>query len=682
MRQFAATLILSLSAAMVGAAETNADDAIEEVIVYGTSVTDARASIGSVTTIDGDSIEVTRANHVNEVMVRIPGVWISRGSGQEHLTAIRSAVLTGAGACGGFLYLENGVPIRPTGFCNVNNLFEVNTEQADAIEVIRGPASAAFGGNALHGVVNTISTESRPGMRAGVEFGSESHGRARVAYATDSFAMRINTATTDGYRDNTGFDQHKANLRWATATNSWRAVHSLTFTELMQETGGFVRGFEAYKDSALRSSNPNPEAYRNAWAARLTSHWTRDFDDVQLNVVPYARRSTMAFLQHFLPGQPLERNAQTSFGAIARLSGSNGRVDWRIGVHGETMAGMLSEVQDSPTTGSLFLRTTRPAGTHYDYDIDSNMIAAFYDVEIDLGNEVALVHSLRAESVKYDYTNHHLVGNTKDDGTACGFGGCLYTRPANRTDTFTDVGGRIGATWRPTDNVEWYGVYGLGFRPPQATELYRLQSGQTTADISSEEIRSIEFGSRFAGGPWVGSVALFDEVVTDQIFRDADGFNVSDGETSARGIEFELAYQMNDTHRFDVVGSHTNHEYEFDRRAALGEVITSGNEVDTAPEWLASARWHARLGRFMSEFEWVLVGEHFVNAANTASYEGHRVFHWRTRWQVSDRAVIFGRINNLLDEEFADRADFAFGSYRYFPSLPRQYFVGLEYELD
>ena len=41
-----------------------------------------------------------------------------------------------------FLFLENGIPIRPTGFCNVNELFEVNSEQAQSIEVLRGPVGA------------------------------------------------------------------------------------------------------------------------------------------------------------------------------------------------------------------------------------------------------------------------------------------------------------------------------------------------------------------------------------------------------------------------------------------------------------------------------------------------------------------------------------------------------------
>ena len=81
---------------------------------------------------------------------------IQRGSGQESLTALRSPVLTGAGACGAVLVLEDGIPIRPVGTCNVNELFEVNVEQAAAIEVLRGPGSVLYGSSAVHGIINVI----------------------------------------------------------------------------------------------------------------------------------------------------------------------------------------------------------------------------------------------------------------------------------------------------------------------------------------------------------------------------------------------------------------------------------------------------------------------------------------------------------------------------------------------
>jgi outer membrane receptor protein involved in Fe transport len=63
-------------------------------------------------------------------------------------------VLTGPGSCGAFRMLENGVPIRPVGFCNVNEMFEINTEQADSIEILRGPSNSLYGSSAVHDAVN------------------------------------------------------------------------------------------------------------------------------------------------------------------------------------------------------------------------------------------------------------------------------------------------------------------------------------------------------------------------------------------------------------------------------------------------------------------------------------------------------------------------------------------------
>ena len=40
---------------------------------------------------------------------------------------------------------------------------------------------------------------------------------------------------------------------------------------LNQETAGYIKGFESYKDDAIWKTNPNPEAYRDASAVRLSS---------------------------------------------------------------------------------------------------------------------------------------------------------------------------------------------------------------------------------------------------------------------------------------------------------------------------------------------------------------------------------------------------------------------------
>ncbi len=158
------------------------------------------------------------------------GVWLSRGSGQENLTAIRSPVLTGAGSCGAFLTLEDGIPSRPAGFCNVNQLFEINTEQAQSIEVIRGPGSALYGSNALHGIINVVMPN--PGEPVadvlGVEVGANDYYRlrAQVPFSTQS-AMRASVVVADdgGFRDDSGYRQAKGHLKYKTAAfgGEWSA---------------------------------------------------------------------------------------------------------------------------------------------------------------------------------------------------------------------------------------------------------------------------------------------------------------------------------------------------------------------------------------------------------------------------------------------------------------------------
>ena len=99
----------------------------EEIIVEAKridSISDWNEEVSS-TSINSEEIFLVDAQHPKQVFSRVPGIWISRGSGQEHLTSLRSPVLTGPGACGSFLILEDGIPVRPNGFCNVNGLLKL-----------------------------------------------------------------------------------------------------------------------------------------------------------------------------------------------------------------------------------------------------------------------------------------------------------------------------------------------------------------------------------------------------------------------------------------------------------------------------------------------------------------------------------------------------------------------------
>ncbi|MCS6947245.1 MAG: TonB-dependent receptor plug domain-containing protein, partial [Steroidobacteraceae bacterium] len=127
-----------LAAPALPRATTDSGEIDEVLVTANRYARDLSAYGGSAQRLTRDEIAARAANHYADLLTGVPGVYLQRGSGQEGLIAIRSPVLTGPGACGAFLLLEDGLPLRPVGFCNVNELFETNTEQAEAIEVLRG----------------------------------------------------------------------------------------------------------------------------------------------------------------------------------------------------------------------------------------------------------------------------------------------------------------------------------------------------------------------------------------------------------------------------------------------------------------------------------------------------------------------------------------------------------------
>ena len=154
---------LSLSIALLcGAAQVSAQsNNIESIVVTADrQETELRDIAASIYTVDSEYLTTIKHVHVGEVLNSIPGVVFNRGNGQESLLGIRAPVLTGAGSCGSVQTSQDGIPLRGAGFCNVNQLFEANTEQASRIEIVRGPGSILYGVNALHGAINIISPTS------------------------------------------------------------------------------------------------------------------------------------------------------------------------------------------------------------------------------------------------------------------------------------------------------------------------------------------------------------------------------------------------------------------------------------------------------------------------------------------------------------------------------------------
>lgn len=640
--------------------------------------------IGNTTRIDASRIGLLGATHPAELGTQAAGVWLERGAQQESLPAIRSPVLTGPGSCGAFLMLEDGVPVRPTGFCNVNQLFEILSEQAIAMEVVRGPAGATWGANGLHGTLNFLLPEARgaPGMQARLERGPHDYWRGSGQWRGqlgEGAAVAGLLFRHDGdFRADAGYRQAKGFLKLAREGGAGLLELGLAGSWLDQESAGFITGYRAYADRQLRRQNLNPEGYRDADSQRLQLRFVpaagRPLAGTELRA--WLQRSEMDFLQHFLPGKPREENGQWSSGLMATRHdslGTAGLLSW--GLDMELARGYLKETQHAASgIGSV------PPGKHYDYAATSLLGGLFAQLRWPLGARWEAEAGLRAGFMRYDYDNRMLDGNTRDDGTPCTPAPCRFSRPADRHDDFLDLAPNLGLLWRLSPGLSAYARLARGFRPPQASELYRLQSQQENAGLDSETLDSAEAGLHWDTGHLRLDAALFAMKKRHLIFQDAGRFNVGDGRSRHRGVELQGAFRLPSGLYGGLAGSWSRQTYGFSALTPGGERIRAGGDIDTAPRTLGSAHLGLARGPALAEIEWVHVGRYTLDVAGLSRYGGHELLNLRASWQLAPAWTLAARLNNLADRLYAERADFVSfpaPSYRYFPGRGRELYLEL-----
>ena len=661
--------------------------AVEEIIVLEKKITnlDGWSQNLSISSLSSDDLVKLQAQHPKQIFRRVPGVWISRGSGQEHLTSMRSPVLTGPGACGSFLLMEDGVPVRPSGFCNVNGLFETSYELSQGIEAITGPASARYGANAMHGVINVLTKDLKSENTFSTNLGPNDYQNIKLSVGDlEEWKLNALITTNDGFRENSGYDQQKINFKSKLVIKGWDGSFNLNFTNLNQETAGYINGLDSYKNPFLNKKNGNPEAYRDANSLRTSLKLVKKNENGVSSLVPYFRKNEMEFLQHYLPGTPVEKNNHTSLGAIFQKIINLGEMTWVNGFQIEMAKMDLKETQQNALTdSSAFNNATRPKGKHYDYQGNSKVFALFSGIEgVNLGNNLIGFGDIRAESIHYSYDNKMLDGNTRDDGSICGFGGCYYNRPADRTDVHQEISLRLGLE-TDNDGINYFAQSSLGFRPPQINEAYRLQKKQSVSDLDSEKLSMFEIGSKFGFYRVNGSISFYKGKKKNSIFRDSENFIIDNGKTNHEGMELTSRVEFLNANSLSATLTYGDHKYKFSSDTSTREKIRNGNTIDTAPKLMGNLMWAFSINDLIStEIESEYIDSYFTDAANLHEYEGHTLFHLRTSWNYSSKLKGYLRIENLTDENYAERADFnAFGGDRYFPGLPREAYIGLEYSL-
>jgi vitamin B12 transporter len=159
-----------------------------------------KESLADVTVIDRATIEESGQSTLAELLARQPGVQLSANGGPGAAAAV---YLRGAEAAH-TLVLVDGMRIRSatTGQAAIEN---IPLAEIDHIEILRGPASALYGSEAIGGVVQVFTRRDEDALRPSAYLGYGSFNTREAdagfggAQGALSFGLRAGSYDTDGF---------------------------------------------------------------------------------------------------------------------------------------------------------------------------------------------------------------------------------------------------------------------------------------------------------------------------------------------------------------------------------------------------------------------------------------------------------------------------------------------------
>jgi iron complex outermembrane recepter protein len=629
--------------------------------------------------IGRDQLERTRPTHPSEVLNAVPGVWVNVTAGEGHMAAIRQPKTTSPV----YLYLENGVPTRATGFFNHNALYEVNVPQAERIEVVKGPATALYGSDAIGGMVNVLtrSAAESPPVRVDVEGGAFGFARllaaAGVQGGRDGLLAELNVTRTDGWRDGTAYERQSGTLRWDRRMGAGSSLRStVVFSRIAQGAAGSAA---ISREDWLHRPHVNytPISYRDVAALRASAAYERVAGSTLLSITPFMRWNSMEMLPNWtLSYDPVvTESGHASAGLLLKLRhdlralrviggldldySPGSRREWRI-----------QAVRD----GAIFRDFTR-GDLVYDYDVTYWSASPYAQLEAAPIRRLRVVAGLRFDAMGFDYS-------TALEPTQAG----PHRRPEDTAVEYRHLSPKLGATYTIGSALNVFASYGHGFRAPSESQLFRQGRAHSSLDLRPVLADNLEVGANGRIGEHVAwELAAYRMLKTDDLIgftrEDGSSETVNAGETLHRGIEAGLALSLPFDFRMNASYTHARHTFEeWTTRAG---VDFAGRVMDGAPDRMGSigVTWlPAHAPDASAGIEVQHIGPYWMDAANTHRYDGHTVASVRAEAPVTPRVAVFARLTNALGARYAENAQYTVARGEEFaPGMPRAFYLGARY---
>src|SRR5690606_24387575 len=261
-----------------------------EVVVTASRDLQTRSEVAlAIDKVSTAALNDTKPVLLAEMMNKIPGVLTLNYNNEQHGMSIRQPMGTNPY----FLYLEDGIPMRPMGVFNHNAMIEMNLLAISGIEVVKGPASSFYGPEAVGGAINFITQRPTaiPTARLGLQL--DNFGYRRVQYSAGATPLKklgffvggFYASQRDSWMTYSDYDKNAINARLDyLATSDTRITLAAAWNDYYSQTPGSVDSIAFYNRQYVSMSD---FTYREVKALRIrlsTEHYWNDRNHTTLHI--------------------------------------------------------------------------------------------------------------------------------------------------------------------------------------------------------------------------------------------------------------------------------------------------------------------------------------------------------------------------------------------------------------
>ncbi len=518
---------------------------LEEVVVTATkSETEVQDVTASVSVLSGEELRETGARVLTDALHQTAGLQMNEweGGGEFSMVSMRGMPILNTQYV---QVLVDGVP-RNTALDTVD-WSAIPLTNIERIEIIKGPASALYGKNALGGVINIITkagdTEHRVDLSAG--YGSYGENKETVVLSGPlgkdgevGYSAGLLRRAGEGWRaENNDFDRLNAFLRLDSSLSA-------------QTTAGFSLDYATWN---LEYPDYLPIALYEAGAREevFFKHGLEEHDEFNaaLNIEHELNRNLLLINRTY--GQNIEEEWRDIVDVVdktldSRRMGNELRLvsDNRLwNKTNRTTLGYQFEYEDYNETrqfSQYFPAAAKRGMVFKDAESSRTFNSLYLQDELELSDTLTATAGLRYDHVAIDLEN-------------------LLDPAGSRDSDFSQFSPKAGLAWNLTPDLSLFANLGTGFKAPVGSQI------ATNPDIEPEEAINYELGVK---------TSLFDRAYLQvSLYRtdlDSQLVMVPDeggegtfhfenaGESRMQGVEVEADIDL--AYGFSLIGSYTYNE--------------------------------------------------------------------------------------------------------------------------